>query len=90
VGFALALVPEHIWEPLDYSEKKTVAAYLLRARELEFIHNNWKFFRVLIDLGLERVSVAFDHLKTIAYLDELEAFDLGDGWYRDPPDRPVA
>ena len=24
VGFALALVPEHIWEPLDDSEKKTI------------------------------------------------------------------
>ncbi|MGO7210493.1 DUF2264 domain-containing protein [Rhizobium ruizarguesonis] len=89
VGFALALVPEHIWEPLDDSEKKTVAAYLLRARELEFIDNNWKFFRVLIDLGLERVSVAFDHRKTLAYLDEVEAFDLGEGWYRDGPVRRV-
>ncbi|WP_064685996.1 DUF2264 domain-containing protein [Rhizobium bangladeshense] len=89
VGFALALVPEHIWEPLDDSQKKTVATYLLAARELVFIDNNWKFFRVLIDLGLERVGVAFDHGKTVAYLDELEAFELGDGWYRDGPVRRV-
>ncbi|PDT13946.1 hypothetical protein CO670_25735 [Rhizobium sp. J15] len=89
VGFALALVPEHIWEPLSDSEKKTVAAYLSAARELEFIDNNWKFFRVLIDLGLERVGVPFDHGKTVAYLDEAEAFDLGEGWYRDGPVRRV-
>ncbi|WP_434713856.1 DUF2264 domain-containing protein (plasmid) [Rhizobium sp. YTUHZ045] len=89
VGFALALVPEHIWEPLSDGEKRTVAAYLLAARELEFIDNNWKFFRVLIDLGLERVGVAFDMAKTAAYLDELEAFDIGEGWYRDGPVRRV-
>ncbi len=44
---------------------------------------------MLIDLGLERVSVAFDHRKTLAYLEELEAFDLGEGWYRDGPVRRV-
>ncbi|ANK95295.1 MULTISPECIES: DUF2264 domain-containing protein [Rhizobium] len=89
VGFALALVPEHIWEPLSDGEKRTVAAYLLAARELEFIDNNWKFFRILIDLGLQRVGVAFDMAKTAAYLDELEAFDIGEGWYRDGPVRRV-
>ncbi|GAK72500.1 hypothetical protein RRU01S_26_00270 [Agrobacterium rubi TR3 = NBRC 13261] len=89
IGFALAMVPEHIWEPLSEADKEIVAAYLLAAREREFVDNNWKFFRVLIDLGLERVGVAFDTSKTHAYLDELEAFDIGDGWYRDGPVRRV-
>ncbi|SCX23768.1 MULTISPECIES: DUF2264 domain-containing protein [Agrobacterium] len=89
IGFALAMVPQHIWEPLDEADKEIVAAYLLAAREREFVDNNWKFFRVLIDLGLERVGVAFDTSKTHAYLDELEAFDIGDGWYRDGPVRRV-
>jgi hypothetical protein len=89
IGFALAMVPEHIWDPLTDGQKKMVAAYLLAAREKEFVDNNWKFFRVLIDLGLERVSIEFDHRKTTAYLDELETFDLGEGWYRDGPVRRV-
>ena len=89
IGFALAMVPQHIWEPLSKADKEVVAAYLLAAREREFVDNNWKFFRVLIDLGLERVSVSFDASKTHAYLDELEAFDIGDGWYRDGPVRRV-
>ncbi|NTJ44632.1 DUF2264 domain-containing protein [Agrobacterium larrymoorei] len=89
IGFALAMVPQHIWEPLSEAEKKSVADYLVAARDKEFVDNNWKFFRVLIDLGLERVSVSFDATKTKSYLDELEAFDLGDGWYRDGPVRRV-
>ncbi|MGV2105992.1 DUF2264 domain-containing protein [Agrobacterium vitis] len=89
IGFALAMVPQHIWEPLDDAAKATVSAYLLKARDREYVDNNWKFFRVLVDLGLERVGVEFDHTKTIAYLDELEGFDIGDGWYRDGPVRRV-
>ncbi|KQO77531.1 DUF2264 domain-containing protein [Rhizobium sp. Leaf262] len=89
IGFALAMVPQHIWEPLSERDKSNVGAYLLAAREREFVDNNWKFFRVLIDLGLERVGVAFDSQKTQDYLDELEAFDIGDGWYRDGPVRRV-
>lgn len=89
IGFALALVPEYIWSPLDETAQQTVAAYLLRARDLEFVDNNWKFFRVLIDLGLERVGIDFDRTKTETYLDELEAFDIGQGWYRDGPVRRV-
>lgn len=89
IGFALAMVPHHIWEPLSETYKQVVADYLLAAREREFVDNNWKFFRVLIDLGLTRVGVTFDASKTHAYLDELEAFDIGDGWYRDGPVRRV-
>lgn len=89
IGFALAMVPQHIWEPLTGQEKQGVAAYLLAARECEFVDNNWKFFRVLIDLGLERAGIDFDAAKTVAYLDELEAFDIGNGWYRDGPVRRV-
>jgi hypothetical protein len=89
IGFALAMVPQHIWEPLSETDKKNVSAYLLDARERDFVDNNWKFFRVLIDLGLERVGVTFDKTKTETYLDELEAFDMGNGWYRDGPVRRV-
>ena len=33
--------------------------------------------------GLERIGVDFDRSLTETYLRELEAFYLGDGWYRD-------
>ena len=83
IGFSLCLVPEHLWEPLDERARRNVATYLLEARPHEFADNNWKFFRVMIDLGLERVGVEFDRSLTETYLRELEAFYLGDGWYRD-------
>ena len=89
IGFALALVPEHIWEPQTAEAKERIGAYLVSARERDYVDNNWKFFRVLVDLGLERVGIKVDAAKTVAYLDELEAFDIGEGWYRDGPVKRV-
>jgi len=85
IGFAIAMVPQFIWEPLSDDQKKTVAAYLISARNKEFVDNNWKFFRVLIDLGLTHAGIDFDRSLTEKYLDEVEAFRLGEGWYRDGP-----
>ena len=83
IGLAMRMVPEHIWEPLDARAKANIAAYLIEARRHAYANNNWKFFRVLVDLGLERCGIAFDRALTTAYLDELDGFYLGDGWYRD-------
>lgn len=85
IGFAIAMVPQFIWEPLSEAQKKTIAAYLISARDKEFVDNNWKFFRVLIDLGLTQAGIDFDRSLTEKYLDEVEAFRLGEGWYRDGP-----
>jgi len=83
LGFALRLVPQHLWDPLDERARRNVANYLLEARPHQFADNNWKFFRVMIDLGLERIGVEFDRGLTEQYLQELEEFYLDDGWYRD-------
>ena len=83
IGLAMRMVPEHIWEPLDGSAKTNVANYLLAARVHPYANNNWKFFRVLVDLGLEHCGIDFDRSLTTAYLDELDGFYIDDGWYRD-------
>ncbi|ORX46981.1 hypothetical protein DM01DRAFT_1396586, partial [Hesseltinella vesiculosa] len=85
IGFALALVPEHIWTPLPEATKANLSAYLVTGRNCKFHDNNWKYFRVLIDLGLKRVGVDFDSKMTEKYLQELEAFYIGDGFYGDGP-----
>ena len=83
IGFALLIARPFLWDPLDDAAKKRVAAYLVSGREHEFVDSNWKFFRVLIDLGLMNCGVAVDPAKRNAYLDGLERFALGNGWYRD-------
>jgi hypothetical protein len=87
IGLSMRLVPQHIYEPLTDREKRIVSDYLLKARDRDYVDNNWKFFRVLVDLGLEECGIAFDRAGTLRYLDDLESFALDDGWYRDGPHR---
>ncbi|WP_064681643.1 DUF2264 domain-containing protein [Rhizobium bangladeshense] len=83
LGFALALVPEKIWEPLDARARSNVIAYLKHARQFDYADNNWKFFRIFVDIALDRLGADFDRTLTRQYLEELEGFYIGDGWYRD-------
>jgi hypothetical protein len=83
IGFTMKMLPHLVWEPLPDRAKQNLAAYLKHARAFPYADNNWKFFRILVDLGLEECGVDFDRSLTDAYLEELDGFYLGDGWYRD-------
>jgi hypothetical protein len=85
IGFALALVPEHVWEPLPAPARANLVRWLSRINRRETPDNNWLFFRVLVNLGLARVGAEHDPAATHKALDRLEEFYLGDGWYSDGP-----
>lgn len=83
LGFALRLVPQHLWAPLSPAEKDRVAAWLLDARERAFVPNNWQFFRIMADMALDHLGIPFDRSLTTQSLDMLDGYYIGDGWYRD-------
>jgi hypothetical protein len=83
IGLALALVPEHVWEPLDQEARGKLARWLGAINRAAVVDSNWLFFRVLVNLGLARVGAAHDPAAMDAALDRLEQFYLGDGWYSD-------
>lgn len=83
VGFALALAPERLWDPLTGAERDRVAAWLAGCLHRATPPNNWNFFPVMVGLGLDRVGVRHDRDARRARLDRLESYALGDGWYAD-------
>lgn len=85
IGLALALIPQHVWEPLDPRAKEHLAHWLGAINRMQVVDNNWLFFRVLVNLGLANTGAAHDEAAMHAALDRLEAFYLGDGWYSDGP-----
>lgn len=46
IGFALALIPDKIWYPLDAAAKRNVQAWLLQINDCVCANNNWHLFRV--------------------------------------------
>lgn len=83
IGFALRLAPQHLWEPLSDAQKDNVRRYLLTARERNYADNNWKFFRVMVDMALDHLGINYDRSLTETFQTELDEFYIADGWYRD-------
>ncbi|EGV61797.1 hypothetical protein PSN45_000481 [Yamadazyma tenuis] len=87
VAYALCRCKDHYWDPLEPSDKTVVIEYLQNVRTKEFAGNNWKFFKVLVDLALEKVGVDIETVSTEIYLEDIESMYLGDGWYGDGKDK---
>jgi hypothetical protein len=87
VGFALAYIPEHFFDPLPEQAKHNVVTYLVAASNRRYPLTNWKWFHVLLTLGLKRIGAAYDHSITEKNLDDMEEYYLRDGWYGDGPDK---
>jgi hypothetical protein len=83
LGTALALARPQLWDPLPQTAKDNVARYLAFANSRKMVVNNWLFFRVLANLGLEAVGLEPDRQATQEAIDGIEAMYLGDGWYAD-------
>ncbi|SDU79922.1 DUF2264 domain-containing protein [Jiangella alkaliphila] len=85
IGFGLTMVPHELWNPLSGAERDRVADWLLRINDHPVVHNNWQFFRVLVNLGLARVGARHDTAKMHEALDIIETFAVDAGWYHDGP-----
>ncbi|MGI8386945.1 DUF2264 domain-containing protein [Robertmurraya sp. P23] len=85
-GYALALVPERICDPLNDLEKENLFQWLNQINQISVYDCNWLFFPVLVNLGFKRVGLPYDREKLKHNLNRIDEFYLGDGWYSDGPD----
>lgn len=83
IGFALALVPEQMWEPLKEQERERLYAWLNQINHRKLWDCNWLFFQVMVNVGFRRVGLPWDRELTRRYLKRIDAFYLSNGWYAD-------
>ncbi|MBR7836944.1 DUF2264 domain-containing protein [Actinospica durhamensis] len=86
LGFALALAPDRLWDPLDPTERKNLADWLRACATAKAVDNNWLLFATLVDLGLRAVGEDSDERISAAAFARVDEFYRGDGWYSDGPD----
>jgi hypothetical protein len=83
IGFALAFVPERLWDPLTGRQRDHVVEWLRGVERKEPAQNNWQFFRLLVQMGFERVGVPIDRDAQARSIALLDSFALEGGWYTD-------
>jgi hypothetical protein len=83
ISYGLILTPEKIWDPLTDEEKDNLATWLFGINEYEIPICNWKLFAVLVNVALKKLGKPYDAEKLEYYLEGIEGFYLGDGWYQD-------
>ncbi|MCP2321857.1 hypothetical protein HDA40_000364 [Hamadaea flava] len=89
VGYALAVAPHELWEPLTGRQRDHLRDWLSVAANATPVDNNWHFFPVLAATGLRAVGVQVEEARVSAHLDRLEEFAIADGWYADGPGLPA-
>lgn len=83
ISFGLMYAPSAVWEPLTAKQKENLANYLRQINKHPLPVCNWILFAVMVNVGLKKVGEEYDREMMEKYLDGLETFYLGDGWYCD-------
>ena len=83
LSLGFLLVPDLLWDPLDEDAKKNAERWFLSINEHSMPDNNWRFFRVLVNVAFHRLTGS-GHMDMVSSdLDFLESLYVDDGWYRD-------
>lgn len=85
IAYALLLAPDALWGAITGDERRRVVAWLLQCNDHDFPAGNWLWFRVLVNLALNRLGAGGDTGRLTRDLSELDGFYRGEGWYRDGP-----
>lgn len=83
LAYGLLLAPEKTWYPLSDDQKNNFAAWLYSINEHTMPDNNWRFFRVLVNIALKKHCMPYSAEQLDTDLERIDSFYLGDGWYRD-------
>ncbi len=83
IAYGMILAPEKVWDPLGKKEKAQLAGWLYGINEHDLPICNWVLFAVLVNLALKKRGQAYDAEKLERYLQGMDSFYLGDGWYQD-------
>ncbi len=83
ISYGMLFAPKLVWDPLSEKEKDNLCRYLYKINEHPLPVCNWILFAVLVNIALKKRNRPYDAGMLTRYLDGLETFYLGDGWYQD-------
>jgi hypothetical protein len=83
VAFSLLVARDALWEPLPARSRRNLLDLLATINRAQVRNNNWRFFRVIVNVALRALDGPHDPSQLQSDLQWLDACYLGDGWYSD-------
>lgn len=83
IAFTLALNPKAFWEDLNDQEKENLYNWLNQINDYDMPKSNWRCFRILTNVALRLLGLAWSEERTEEDFGILENCYLADGWYFD-------
>ena len=83
IAYGMIFAPRILWEPLGEKEKDNLCEYLYKINCHSLPECNWLLFAVLVNIALKKVGRPYSEEVLNRYLDQIDTFYRGDGWYQD-------
>ena len=85
IGCGLCFAPEAFYEPLTETQRQNLYRWLNQINEHDMPKNNWRFFRILVNIGFLQNGMPVDETRLQEDMDLIESHYTADGWYFDYP-----
>lgn len=85
IGTGLCFAPERFWDGLTPAQQDNLYNWLNQINLHDMPRNNWRYFRILVNIGFLKVGRPVDQDRLKEDLDMMESHYVGDGWYFDYP-----
>ena len=85
IGCGLCFAPEAFYEPLTETQRQNLYRWLNQINEYDMPKNNWRFFRILVNIGFLQNGMPVDETRLQEDMDLIESHYTADGWYFDYP-----
>ena len=85
IGCGLCFVPEYFWDPLTGLQRQHLFDWLNQINRYDMPKNNWRFFRILVNIGFRKNKLPVDEARMREDMDLMEGHYTADGWYFDYP-----
>lgn len=80
---AISLNKNNLWDDFNEAEKKNIYNWLNQINGHKVHPNNWRFFRILVNMTFRLLHLPWSEENLEADLDIIENCYMGDGWYFD-------
>ena len=83
MGMALCLIPDRFYHELTPAQQDNLYNWMNQINQHDMPKNNWRFFRVLVNVGFMHVGRPIDQARLDEDLSLAESHYVENGWYFD-------